>query len=147
MIKLQVFWSDNAVSTGKHLPTFRTIVTNGGNRLPIDRTRLGSSVTSQWKPLARSLIDSFLSSHFFVLFLFLSFFISSTSKIICPMQGWTIGAKQRLMEHGCDNGSGGGRGVQILCEVCPALDPGIWSPMEFHFITRICVNMEGTVTE
>jgi hypothetical protein len=26
MIKLQVFWNDTAVSTGKHLPTFRNIV-------------------------------------------------------------------------------------------------------------------------
>jgi len=49
------------------------------------------------------------------------------------MQGWAIGEKQRLMEHGCDDGMGGG--VQILCEVCPALEPGIWSPMEFHSIT------------
>jgi hypothetical protein len=38
-------------------------------------------------------------------------------------------------------------GVQILCEVCPALEPGIWSPMEFHSITWACVNMAGTVTE
>jgi len=70
MIKVQVFWDDNAVSTGKHLPTFRKIVLMAVTvyQSTGHKSKLQQHHSKNLKH--RSLADLFLSSHFSVIFFF-----------------------------------------------------------------------------